>query len=82
MRTLTRILGLAALGAAIATAAPAWAETPAECRAMFRSADLNDDGLLSATEIAASDEIGGDLADSLADRGGVSMQEFMAECTD
>jgi hypothetical protein len=90
MTTLTRSLGLATLGATIAVAAttwgpagaPAWAESPAQCQSMFRSADLNDDGLLSASELASSDEIGGELADSLADRGGVSLQEFMAECSD
>jgi hypothetical protein len=85
MTTLTRLLGLATLGATIAIAAPTWsparAESPAECQSMFRSADLNDDGLLSTTEITSSDEISGDLADTLADRGGVSLQEFMAECT-
>jgi hypothetical protein len=90
MTTFTRMLGLATLGATIAVAAttwvpawaPAWAESPAECQSMFQSADLDDDGLLSPTEIASSDAISGELADSLADRAGASLHEFMAECTD
>lgn len=76
-----RILGLALLGTALA-ASGARAETPAECQGIFQSADINDDGILSGAEIAASDDIDNELATALGDLNTVTLSEFMAACRD
>jgi pyruvoyl-dependent arginine decarboxylase (PvlArgDC) len=80
--TSARILGLAILGTMLALASAAQADTPAECRGVFQSADVNNDGLLSEAEIAASDDIDSELATTLADRQAVTLSEFMAACRD
>jgi hypothetical protein len=80
--TPVRILGLAVLGSTLALATVARAETPAECQGMFQSADINGDGFLSGAEIAASDDIDGELASALGDRNTVTLSEFMAACRD
>ena len=75
-----RILGLALLGTALASGARA--ETPAECQGIFQTADINDDGILSGAEIAASDDIDNELATALGDLNTVTLVEFMAACRD
>ena len=77
-----RILGLALLGSTLVLASGAQAATPAECQGIFQSADINDDGILSGAEIAASDDIDSELATALGDRSAVTMAEFMASCRD
>jgi hypothetical protein len=82
MSTPARILALALLGTTLTLASGAQAQSPAECQGMFQSADLNDDGILSGAEIAASDDIDGDLASNLGDRNAVTLSEFMVACRD
>ena len=52
-------------------------DTIAECRAQFRAADTNGDGVLDADEIAAAE----DIPEELVDREEVTLDEFMAACT-
>jgi hypothetical protein len=73
-------MGLAVLGAVLALASPARAETPAECQGMFQASDANGDGVLSGAEIAASDAIDGNLASAFGGQGSVTFSEFMAAC--
>jgi hypothetical protein len=81
-RVLGFVLALAMLGAPLALAPPARAESPAECQGMFQSADLNGDATLSGAEIAASDDIDGDLASAFGNNNAVTLPEFMAACRD
>lgn len=75
---LKQILSAAMLVGATALATPAFAESPAECRAMFRAADLDGDGILSSEEIAAADS----MPDAFSDSEAVTLSEFVSECAD
>ena len=77
-----RILGLALLGSTLALASGAQAETSGGVSRHVPVGRINDDGILSGAEIAASDAIDSELATALGDRRAVTMAEFMAACRD
>jgi hypothetical protein len=58
--------------------APVSAATSAECRAMFLAADADDDGVLTADELAQMD----DVPDAFSDSESVTLNEFVEECSD
>jgi hypothetical protein len=63
---------------ALALTTPALGQQPSaieQCRAIFRSADTNQDGVLSGKELVAAK-----LAE--ADDGPLTLEEFVAECLD
>jgi hypothetical protein len=60
----------------VALTGPAFADTPGECRDQFRAADLNDDGVLSSSEIGSTD----DLAEGVAV--GTTLRQYLNVCAD
>jgi hypothetical protein len=67
------------LAAAVGTmSAPALAATQMQCADQFKAADLNNDGVLSGSEIGNAKPT---IPASLANKPSITRQEFLAACT-
>jgi Ca2+-binding EF-hand superfamily protein len=66
------------LAAALLFVLPAQAADQKQCADQFKAADLNNDGVLSRTEIGNAQQA---LPSSLANKERVTRKEFMAVCS-
>jgi hypothetical protein len=72
------LLAVAAIG--VATAAPAWAATDAECQDMWKKADTNADGVLSDGESVRYVALMRVGDRTIATEGRITQAEFMDAC--